>query len=370
MHPLHTVRSDSGEAADARRVSTILVRALIEAVEAHGTSGQRFLSEAGVSLSAYDAPYAWISAAEFDRLIELAVTVTRHPALGLHWNQCSAMLKFDLVATTTAYAPSLRQAIACVLRLQPLLSETPELSLCEGSDSVWLRFVPAATTELAARVRSELSISSLVRLVRHLGAPSAAVQRITFAHAAPAYVDEYVRLLGSQIEFGHAYTSLEIDARWLDHRVAHANLELHQYLSKQAEDVMARIHESARYADQLREWLSRVYPHLPSQKAAARAMALSERSLRRRLAEEGFSYSVILDETRQRLAEALLVDRRRSIKQVASEVGFHSGAAFARAFERWTGERPAAYRDARLHAMHVPSGADEGPRALEALPVH
>jgi AraC-like DNA-binding protein len=48
------------------------------------------------------------------------------------------------------------------------------------------------------------------------------------------------------------------------------------------------------------------------------------------------------------LAQQLLTETARSIKQIAAEVGFTSTAAFFRAFKRWTGESPSAYRSARL----------------------
>jgi AraC-like DNA-binding protein len=79
----------------------------------------------------------------------------------------------------------------------------------------------------------------------------------------------------------------------------------------------------------------------------ARSMGLSERSLRRRLAEEGWSYSTILQENQLLLAQRLLTDPTRSIQQVGHDVGFTSTAAFHGAFKRWTGESPAIFRSAK-----------------------
>jgi AraC-like DNA-binding protein len=77
---------------------------------------------------------------------------------------------------------------------------------------------------------------------------------------------------------------------------------------------------------------------------AVRALGLSERSLRRRLSEEGWSYSTILQENQLLLAQQLLADPSRSIQQIGADVGFTSTTAFHRAFKRWTGESPAAFR--------------------------
>jgi AraC-like DNA-binding protein len=269
------------------------------------------------------------------------------------------MMKFDVLAMATAYAPTLRAALTCVLRFQTLLAEHAELALFEHEDSAFLRFAPTACTELAARVRTELGISSLMQLMRHVGAPETAVLRIAFAHRAPAYRPEYARLLGTQVRFAQACSGIEIDASWLDRPVHHANAELHQLLTRQAQEVLTRVQARVGYAEQLREYLRRAAPRLPDVREAARGLALSERSLRRKLAEEGWSYSAIVYEARQRLARQLLSDALRPIRQVASDVGFSSSAAFFRAFKRWTGESPAAYRSARMARASLSACGDQ-----------
>jgi AraC-like DNA-binding protein len=347
-------------------ISTILVRALIEAVEASGVAVADFLREVGVAVESF-ASYGWLPASEFDRLITHAVAMTGDAAFGLHWNERSPMLKFDVVAMATAYAPSLRESLDCVLRFQPLLYQRPELALVEQGQQIALRLAPLTTTELSTRVRTELGVSSLVRLTRHVGAPDCAVLRVAFAYPAPSYVHEYLRLFGTRAQFGQDWSGIEIDAQWLDRRVHHANQELHQLLRSQAQEVLARVQTKISHAEQLREHLRSVFPSLPEMREAARAMGLSERSLRRRLAEESWSYSAILLESQQRLAQQLLIDPTRSIKQIGRDVGFTNDASFFRAFKRWTGESPARYRSARRSVAGTTGDAHtttEQPRLL------
>jgi AraC-like DNA-binding protein len=346
------------------RVSTILARALIEAVEASAVPLEDFLRAAGVSVDQFESSYGFIEVSELDRLIQHAVAISGDAAFGLHWIERSAMMKFDLLATATAYAPTLRAALSCVLRFQTLLSERAELALIERERSVLLRFTPVTSTELSARVRAELGISGLVRLMRHVRAPEAAVLRVAFAHGAPSYAAEYTRLLGPRVRFAQAYSGIEIDAAWLDRPVHHANVELYQLLTLQAREVLTRSQARVGYADQLRDLLRRLSPRLPDMREAARALALSERSLRCRLAEEGCSYATILCEQRQQRAQQLLAASARPIRQIAADVGFTSCAAFFRAFKRWTGESPAAYRRARIRLAS--SALADAQRASEA----
>jgi AraC-like DNA-binding protein len=350
-------------------MSTIYARALIEAVEAAGVSAQSFASAAGIAPDAFANPYGWVDVAELDRLTSHAVELTGDPAFGLHWAERSPMVKFDLVAMVTAHAPTLRAGLACLLRFQPILAERPELEVVERRDSILLRFMPAATTELGRRVRVDVGIAGLVRLIRHVGAPESALRRVAFGHPAPSYTHEYDRLFAGRARFSQAYSGIEIDPAWLDRPLHGANLELHQLLAIQGEQVLARVHSAAGYAGQVRNFLRLVFPRLPEMPEAARALSLSERSLRRRLAEEGWSYSAILQESQLLLARQLLADPSRPIKEVGGEVGFASTAAFHRAFKRWTGDSPAAFRSAQLQgAATAQAGGDSTADAARSRP--
>jgi AraC-like DNA-binding protein len=86
---------------------------------------------------------------------------------------------------------------------------------------------------------------------------------------------------------------------------------------------------------------------VPTVEDVARRMATSERTLRRRLEEGGSSFRELLDDTRERLARNYVRDRRMALSEVAFMLGFSEPSAFHRAFKRWTGTTPAAFRSRR-----------------------
>jgi AraC-like DNA-binding protein len=341
--------------APGPRVSTIYVRALIEAVEAAGVGVETFVRTAGISPQQFASPYGWVDAAMLDRWLGHAVELSGDPAFGLHWSERSPMMRFDLLAITIAFAPSLREGLACLQRFQAILYQHPEVMVEERDDTALLRCAPLATSELALRLRTEVGVCCLVRLLRHVGAPDDAVRRVDFAHGAPGYASEYERLFGGRALFAQQSSGIEVDAAWLDRRVEHANGELYRVLTDQAHEVLARIQASATYTNRVRDYIRLVFPRTPETLEVARALALSDRSLRRRLMEEGATYSAILQETRKLLAWQLIADPKRSIQQVGREVGFTSGPAFQRAFKRWTGDTPGGYRDRKARPRHEPT---------------
>ena len=81
--------------------------------------------------------------------------------------------------------------------------------------------------------------------------------------------------------------------------------------------------------------------------SVASQLALSTRTLQRRLGERGLSYSTLVMALRQSRSKYLLLNSELSIDQIAAQLGYDRANAFGAAFRRWWGESPARYR--RLH---------------------
>ncbi|MEY2843442.1 MAG: hypothetical protein RI920_1479, partial [Pseudomonadota bacterium] len=82
----------------------------------------------------------------------------------------------------------------------------------------------------------------------------------------------------------------------------------------------------------------------PDVEQVARALGLSERSLRRALADEGRNFRDLLAEARYARARQLLRQTQLPIEEVARQLGYAEAAAFIHAFQRWAGQTPRAYR--------------------------
>jgi AraC-like DNA-binding protein len=328
------------------RVSAIHLRGLLEAVEIAGLGVDHFCLRNGFDASSLrDDPYGSASLADLDRLTCLAVSLSGDPAFGLHWGERSPMFGFDVVSMLFTQAPSPRAGFEALLRCQSILGDHEEVTLEERGRVASLRFHPLALSTVAARVRTETCIAGFARLFGYTGVDVMdTVERVDLAYARPEHGAEYERLFGNRCRFGQAVSGFEFDRAWLD-RPLHGNGELHQVIVSQADRVLGRVRASTTLSQQLRGRLRLSFPELPPMPAVARALGWSERSLRRRLQEEGLSYSQILQETQCNLAEELLQDRSRSIQQVAADAGFASVTAFHRAFKRWTGKSPASYRE-------------------------
>jgi AraC-like DNA-binding protein len=85
----------------------------------------------------------------------------------------------------------------------------------------------------------------------------------------------------------------------------------------------------------------------PSEEELARALGMSRRTLQRKLGELGLTYKGVLEKTRHDLALRYLDDPTKSVTDVTFLLGFSEQSAFSRAFKRWNGNAPTAYRTER-----------------------
>jgi AraC-like DNA-binding protein len=114
-----------------------------------------------------------------------------------------------------------------------------------------------------------------------------------------------------------------------------------------ADEMLRAVAEAERFSSRVRAALARSLEQgRSSVDDVARALAVSPRTLQRRLEEEGTTFGAVCDATRRAAAFEHLRDRRLGIKETAFRLGFSEPSTFYRAFRRWTGDTPANYRRA------------------------
>lgn len=105
-------------------------------------------------------------------------------------------------------------------------------------------------------------------------------------------------------------------------------------------DLASRRRDSSGLAQQVRILLAQRLAHDPSIGGVATALAIGERTLRRRLAADGTSFQELLDEVRISVAGQLLATGSLGVRQVAQRLGYAESASFIHAHRRWHGVTP------------------------------
>ncbi|HEX6240347.1 MAG TPA: AraC family transcriptional regulator, partial [Polyangiales bacterium] len=303
---------------------------------------------AGIDPAQLEAPEARVTLESVYRVVELVLDHVQNPALGLHWAERLGEGTFVPLSHLLVHAASLRQAMACLAQFGRLLADVPGYRLLEQDDEFTLEAVLIPGQSLRfRRLQAELTVGGFFRLIRYFDPRARA--RLCFAHAAPDYHAEYTRVFGQAVEFDQPFTGLTLDRAVLDAAAPHKDADVHAVLQTVAERRLSRLTHRLPYAVRLREYLVREgWRQHSDMEQAARALGLSVRSLRRKLAAEQASYSEIADEALATVAKEFLHDPRRTIQETAYELGFSDASTFHRAFKRWTGTTPSAYREEQL----------------------
>jgi AraC-like DNA-binding protein len=131
----------------------------------------------------------------------------------------------------------------------------------------------------------------------------------------------------------------------LDARVRSANPALLRAFEMHADGVLSTMEKQGSKTHQVAEVLARrLKGAVPPLGEIARALAMSDRNLQRALRNDRTSYRKVLDGVRRDLAISHLANPSTSAGQVGFLLGFSEPSAFHRAFRRWTGAAPGAYR--------------------------
>jgi AraC-like DNA-binding protein len=170
-------------------------------------------------------------------------------------------------------------------------------------------------------------------------------ERIVLQHERPGDDRELARVFGCPVGFGGAETEVRISPALLERRHARADARLREVLERAADAQIGALPER----DDLVSWVSaaiaRQLAHaVPDLTATASAVRLPERTLQRRLAEQGLSHSALVDDVRRELALHYLNQTPLTVYAIAERLQFADATAFHRAFRRWTGAAPAEYR--------------------------
>ena len=178
---------------------------------------------------------------------------------------------------------------------------------------------------------------------------------VRLRHRPPADEMAYKQVFDCPIRFEAQSNAIVFRAEDLEQPVPSANEELAMVLDEMTSRYLA-LRFGQRFSRKVRDVLARQLPTGETHKAeTARIMAMTERTLLRRLRDENTTYKEVLDRLREELAFDYLLDPELTIDRIALLLGFSGSNTFSRAFVRWTGQRPSDWRVAqrRIQASGV-----------------
>lgn len=326
-------------------VGTPVVRRMIDVADERHDRGELLAS---VGLSSDPAGVDWagdsIDEEVYYGLLE-RIAGPHDPGFPLRYAEALHPDDLGALGLAVKTAATLRAALERLARYVVVLSDTLRYQLVDEPDGAAFVLVGRPHHRRGAAIANECAVAAVTSVLRVVGGISLEPTVVEFQHGAPSTDRHHVDFFGCPVRFDATINGIRISDRDLAHRALLADDGLSTYLLSRLDDLTVRkAHRSI--VDDVRAAIADVLPDgQPSKSQVARRLAISERTLHRQLADHGESFQAIATRVRRDAAESLLTTTSHSIADVAFLTGFADQTAFTRAFKRWTGTTPAAFRD-------------------------
>jgi AraC-like DNA-binding protein len=247
---------------------------------------------------------------------------------------------FDLKA---AYDPDARIA------LELLVHDAAVFTLRDVPGGLRVEHAFRIAGAVQSRHSAEFTIASVLIVGSQMRGAALPALDVAFRHARPSSERanaELLRCFGRAPTFAQPMNAITLAASDVDVPVPSADPLLSRVVERHAEDLLKKLPQLEETAtDRVQRMLSRALGEGDVTLAAiARRLHMSERSVQRKLAEEGTSFDTLLDAMRRDLATRYLADPKIGIAEVAFLLGYSEPSPFHRAFKRWTGSTPSEAR--------------------------
>ena len=304
------------------------------------------LRRAGLSERDVDDP-SRISATAQSKLLEYAAEAVDDSAFGLHLAEQANPRAAGLLFYAASAAINLGQALALYERYFRIVNEAVRLKLTRAPDGVVVDFNFPGLSRHSAQQNAEFGISVILMALREAAGRNIHPTRAAFTHARNSYLRAFERFYGCPVEFAASSDQLAFSSETLALPLFTGDPYLLETLRPFCDEA-AKERNTAKgtLRATVEDELQRTLPHGKARRdLVAKKLAMSARTLSRRLANEGTSYEEVVDQLRRSLALQYIKDQGISFSQIAWLLGYEGSTSFNHAFVRWTGRSPSAARD-------------------------
>jgi AraC-like DNA-binding protein len=335
MHKPHDFRFDAIPTA-----SGWIARAAFARASEH-VNAEPLLKQAGLTLQHIKTLDARIGARNQIRFLEVVARELPDEFLGFRLAQHFDLRELGLLYYVQASSETLGDALRRVARYGTIHNEGVNITYRQSKGiCMTCKYVGVART--TDRHQMEFFIATLVRLCRQLTGRQLWPSRIKLVHRRAEVPLEFRTFFGCDIVFGSDIDEIMYPDGCARLPVVEADPYLNSLLIKYCDEALSnRRLKSGAWRLSVENAIAPLLPHGQARIAEiSQRLGVSPRTLERRLACEGITFSKVLDDLRFDLARRYLQERELPISEVAWLLGYRETSAFNHAFKRWSGKTP------------------------------
>lgn len=295
-------------------------------------------------------PESTLSAAQELRVITNLCAAMPHVAhAGLAVGLTYRLSTYGLLGYGLLSSASGEAALALARRLLPLTYTFASIAFTSDGSMMRVVFKPApGLSGDTARFVVERAMGATVRVMRDVIGPD--FRLASFELAGPAGLGRSVvsTVFDAPVRHGHAFDAIRFRHALLQIPLPQANLMTAQMCERMCKDLLKKRSPRVDTAAFIREHLAtHPFTHPPVVTEYARMLNASERTLKRRLQEEGTTFRAISNMARLDRANKLIDEGRLSLAQIAADLGFSEPTTFTQAYKKWAGVTPSQVKSTR-----------------------
>ncbi len=308
------------------------------------------LRRAGLSERDFDTRQHRIPAASQFRLFEYAAEVMDDSAFGLHLAEEANPREAGLLFYVMSAANDVGEALALFARYSRIVNEALHVKLVRAPEGVVTETGFVGLSRYSAKQATEFGVALTIKAVREITGRNIHPTSVSFIHGRNSGLRSFQRFFRCPVEFGASRDQFTFSQETLalplitEDRYLLGTLQpICDEAAKKRNTAIGTLRAAVENEAQ------KLLPHGKAGKQkVARTLGLSERTLARKLAEEGTTYEQVVDQLRQSLALEYLKEAGLSLSQIAWLLGYEGSTSFNHAFRRWTGGSPSVARNEKL----------------------
>lgn len=318
----------------------------VASVAEPGIAKSAMLEAIGINPDAPVDPSIMVSDSDYYRFLEnIAIAEKSGHTLPLRAGNSMRCDDYGVFGLAWKTASNLRASFTRAERYWRVMTSVSVYAVERTDDGSFVHLQREGPRELGMRLSNEATIASMFTISREVATLPVKLNGVFFKHPRPEIAADHEAFFECPVHFNSdrdalliADESMRASNKLGDAGIAHY---LETQLEAEASQLIGETPLGKRVKEQVVNALSEGIPNISD---IASALAMSGRTLQRKLAEQGFTYQTLVDDARRELAEKLLKQDQHSLSNIAFLTGFSEQSSFNRAFKRWAGQTPRSYR--------------------------
>ncbi len=336
---------------DQRTTCSTWMRGVASTLSSQGLDAAALFAEVGLSIADLDDPDHRWPTENTSRLWVLAAERSGNPAVALSdWHRARPDL-YSFVGYTMMSSPDLITGLRRLIRYHRLISDASTIGLEQAAAGRWVRLDVLGGGYPVPRQRYEYELVTLLTFCRWMLGHRFAPISAEFTFPDPVAWSPYDEAFDCPLQFDGIKNAFLVSEQDLARKLPTAAPELLELHERVADQALLKL-KGSETTHRAREAIARrLQDGSPTRCVIATDLKMSDRTFQRRLAEEGVTYTGLVEEARRERAQHYLGNPRLAISEIIQLLGYSDQSNFFRGCQRWFSESPTEYRK-RLLAGH------------------